>query len=84
MFTSTVKAIFSILPRPTPSTLRKPKLFSTGISARRVGAALTFLEGNEVLTDADPMLIHDAMIAIAEKRMSKKELAALFRRLFHT
>lgn len=46
-------------------------------------AAFVFLEGNgvRVLREHDDE-IYAALIAIAERRMTKPELAALFRRLF--
>lgn len=44
-----------------------------------VAAALTFLKGNDVKLRVDEILIFDAMIAIAEKRMTKSDLAAIFR-----
>ena len=47
-----------------------------------VGAALTFLEGNGISTRTDSTPLYDAMIAIAKKRMTRTELAGLFRRLF--
>jgi death-on-curing protein len=46
-----------------------------------VAAAFLFLELNSVSTDFDSMPLYDAMIAIAEKRMDKLQLAELFRKL---
>ncbi len=62
--------------------IAEAQAFLDGKKRAAVGSALTFLEGNQVFTDADPMRIYEAMIAIAEKRMSKQELAELLRRLF--
>jgi death-on-curing protein len=45
-----------------------------------VAAALTFLKGNDVKLRVDEVLIYNAMIAIAEKRMTKSDLAAIFRK----
>jgi death on curing protein len=45
-----------------------------------VAEALTFLKGNDVKLRVDEVLIFDAMIAIAEKRMTKSDLAAIFRK----
>jgi death-on-curing protein len=45
-----------------------------------VAAALTFLKGNDVKLRVDEVLIYDAMIAIAEKRMTKSDLAVIFRK----
>ena len=44
-----------------------------------VAAALTFLKGNDVGLNLDDAVIYDAMIAIAEKRMTKETLAGIFR-----
>ena len=46
-----------------------------------VAAALVFLEGNGSSTDFDSWPLYDAIIAVAEKRMEKPELADLLRRL---
>jgi len=56
--------------------------FLDGNKRIAIGAALIFLEGNGVSTicDADP--IYGALIAIAEKRMTKSALAELFRDQF--
>jgi prophage maintenance system killer protein len=45
-----------------------------------VAAALTFLKGNDVKLRVDEVLIYNAMIAIAEKRMTKSDLAVIFRK----
>jgi death on curing protein len=44
-------------------------------------AALTFLAGNGYYRTPDQMVLYDAMIAIAEKRLNKAGLAGIFRRL---
>ena len=62
--------------------IAEAQAFLDGNKRTAVGAALTFLEGNGIPTDADSMPIYDAMIGIAQKRMGKAELAALLRRLF--
>jgi death on curing protein len=46
-----------------------------------VAAALAFLGLNGVSTDFDSASIYDAMIAIAERRMEKSQLAQLLREL---
>lgn len=46
-----------------------------------VAAALLFLDVNGVSTDFDSMPLYEAMIAIAEKKMGKPELADLLRQL---
>ena len=57
--------------------IAEAQAFLDGNKRAAVGAALTFLEGNRVPTDCDSAPIYDAMIAIAEKRISKTELATL-------
>ena len=47
-----------------------------------IGAALAFLELNGVTTSTATMELHAAMIAIAEKRLTRAELAALLRTLY--
>lgn len=46
-----------------------------------VAAAFLFLELNAVSTDFDSMPLYEAMIAIAERRMDKAQLAQLLREL---
>lgn len=46
-----------------------------------VAAALLFLELNGVYIDFDSLPLYEAMIAIANKRMDKMDLAMLFREL---
>ncbi len=54
--------------------------FIDGNKRTAVGAALTFLEGNGVDTDGfDGRKLYDAMIAIADRRLDKAGLAAVFR-----
>jgi len=54
--------------------------FIDGNKRTAVGAALTFLELNGIDADNfDGRRIYDAMIAIAEKRLDKAGLAAVFR-----
>lgn len=54
--------------------------FLDGNKRAAMGAALTFLESNHVDVDQfDGGRLYDAMIAIAEKRLDKTGLAAVFR-----
>jgi death on curing protein len=54
--------------------------FIDGNKRTAIGAALTFLEGNGCdVVKLDGATLYDAMIAIAEKRMDKAGLAAVFR-----
>jgi death-on-curing protein len=46
-----------------------------------MAAALVFLEGNGITMPESTQKLYDAMIAVAEKRMNKTELAALLREL---
>ena len=46
-----------------------------------VAAALLFLAVNGVSTDFDSMPLYEAMIAVAERKMGKTELADLFRQM---
>ncbi len=62
--------------------IAEAQAFLDGNKRSAIGAALTFLEGNGVPTDCDWRPLYEAMIAIAEKRMSKIELAARLRQLF--
>lgn len=59
--------------------------FVDGNKRSAIGVALTFLglNGIDGATDrGNDMRLYDAMIAIAEKRLDKPGLAALFRELF--
>lgn len=47
-----------------------------------MAAALMFLEYHGIDTTADWRTLHEAMIAIANREMTKTELAELFRDLF--
>ena len=59
--------------------LAEAQAYLDGNKRTAVAAALTFLKGNDVLLRVDDLTIYNAMIAIAEKRMIKAELAAIFR-----
>jgi death-on-curing protein len=62
--------------------LAQAQAFLDGNKRTAIAAAITFLEGNGVPTKTSTEPLYDAMIAIAEKRMTKIELAQLFRDLF--
>ncbi len=47
-----------------------------------VASALEFLTGNGVSISGDSMLIYDVMIAIAERRSTRQDLANTLRQLF--
>ncbi len=62
--------------------IAQAQAFLDGNKRTAISTALAFLELNAVGTfEATPRL-HDAMIAIAERRMDKSGLAAVFRELF--
>ena len=70
----------------TIKTRTGPSVWSSrwsGTCNKRTGvaAALTFLEGNGVVVPEATAELHAAMIAIAERRLAKADLASLFRRL---
>ena len=62
--------------------IAEAQAFLDGNKRAAAGAALTFLEGNGISTDADSMPVYDAMIAVAKKEIGKPELATLLRKLF--
>ena len=62
--------------------IAEAQAFLDGNKRTAIGAALIFLEGNGVTTDCDADPIYEAMIAIAERRMTRSDLAELFRKLF--
>ncbi len=45
-------------------------------------AALAFLQFNGITTQRDSMPLYEALVAVAERRMTKAELAERFRELF--
>jgi death-on-curing protein len=55
--------------------------FLDGNKRTGVAAALSFLEGNEVFIPASTERFHEAMIAVAERRMDRAQLGALFRQV---
>ena len=62
--------------------IAQAQAFLDGNKRTAIGAALVFLELNGIDAAAPTDELYDAMIAIAEKRLDKAGLAALFRRLF--
>lgn len=61
--------------------LAQAQAFVDGNKRTGIGAALVFLEGNGVSVPQATQELYEAMIAIAERRLDKPGLAALFRRL---
>jgi len=61
--------------------LAQAQAFIDGNKRTGMGAALVFLEGNGIEVPEATDALHQAMIAIAQKRMDKTGLAALLRQL---
>ena len=61
--------------------LAESQAFIDGNKRAALDVALTFLAINGFEIPEESMELYDAMIAIAEKRMSKSELAVLFAKL---
>jgi death-on-curing protein len=59
--------------------LAESQAFVDGNKRTAIGAALTFLEINGIAPLPDDASLYDAMIAIANKQLSKPGLAAMFR-----
>jgi death on curing protein len=60
--------------------IAEAQAFLDGNKRTGIAAALTFLDGNGIPLKADADALYDAMIAIAEKRMTRAQLAELLRR----
>ena len=59
--------------------LAEAQAFADGNKRTGIGAALTFLELNDVRATPDDDTLYDAMIAIAKKQLNKAGLAAMLR-----
>jgi prophage maintenance system killer protein len=81
-FTSTPVVIYLDIAAAYAFHIAEAQAYLDGNKRTAVGAALTFLNSNGVSTSADSMPIYDVMIAIAERRAGKPELAEVLRRLF--
>lgn len=62
--------------------IAQAQAFLDGNKRTAIAAAMTFLEWNGIPTKTSTDMLYDAMIAIAEKRMTKGELAEVLRGLF--
>lgn len=60
--------------------IAEAQAYVDGNKRAAVAAALTFLKGNDVKLRVNEVLIYNAMIAIAEKRMTESDLAVIFRK----
>lgn len=61
--------------------IAEAQAFADGNKRTALDVALTFLAINGYEIEDEQMALYDAMIAIAERKMSKEELASLFERL---
>jgi death-on-curing protein len=61
--------------------IAQSQAFLDGNKRTAIGAGLTFLRINGVIVPEATADLHAVMIAIAERRLGKSDLAALFRRL---
>ena len=59
--------------------IAQAQAFLDGNKRTGIAAALSFLEGNGVAVPASTDKLHEAMIAVAERRIDKAQLAALLR-----
>ena len=59
--------------------IAEAQAFLDGNKRTAVAACLHFLEANEVLVIFDELKLYEAMIAIAERRLTKADLAASLR-----
>jgi len=64
--------------------IAQAQAFFDGNKRTAAAAALTFMDCNGISTAFDSTPLYEAMIAIAEKRMDKVEMAALLRKLAAT
>ena len=62
--------------------IAEAQAFLDGNKRTAIGTALAFLEVNGVTTFTATRELHGAMIAIAERRLTREELADLLRRKF--
>ena len=60
--------------------IAEAQAYLDGNKRTAVAAALTFLKGNDMNLPIDDSEIYNAMIAIAQKQMTKAGLAAMFRK----
>ncbi len=61
--------------------IAEAQAFLDGNKRAAMGSALIFLAGHGVPIDENTQPLYEAMIGIAEKRLTKFDLAALFRKL---
>lgn len=62
--------------------IAQAQAFLDGNKRTAIAIALAFLEQNGIATSANTSTLYDAMIGIAERRLTKADLAAVFRELF--
>ncbi len=62
--------------------IAQAQAFLDGNKRTAIATALVFLEQNGVATRTETSVLYDAMIGIAERRLTKADLADVFRKLF--
>lgn len=62
--------------------IAQAQAFLDGNKRTGIAAAVAFLHANNVRTPENTARLYDAMIGIAERRLSKADLAAVFREIF--
>lgn len=62
--------------------IAEAQAFIDGNKRTAISAALVFLESNGITTHTMTAPLYEAMIGIAERRLSKRDVAELLRRLF--
>ena len=63
--------------------IAQAQAFLDGNKRTAVACALTFLRGNGVpIAEVNSFSLHEALIAVAERRINKEEVAGRFRELF--
>ena len=62
--------------------IAQAQAFIDGNKRTAIAVALAFLELNGISTPTNTAVLYDAMIGIAERRVSKSDLARFFRELF--
>lgn len=62
--------------------IAQAQAFLDGNKRTAITTALAFLEENGVVTHTHTTALYDAMIGIAERKLTKADLAGVFRELF--
>lgn len=62
--------------------IAQAQAYPDGNKRTAVAVALAFLQLNGISTETNAFPLYDALVAVAERRMTKPELADCFRELF--